>query len=79
MKIEIYKVKLYFDLYLNTAFAGHYVYFTFGCLLVDWSVCYNYMLGWLVCEKVLLKGYWQQNISTFYIKVFDLNNQNVAV
>ena len=27
----------------------------------------------------LFKGHWQQKISTSYIKVFDLNNQNIAV
>ena len=26
-----------------------------------------------------LKGHWQQKISSFYIKVFNLNSQNIAV
>ena len=29
--------------------------------------------------ECIIKGHWQQKISTFYIKVFDLNSQNVVV
>ena len=28
---------------------------------------------------IYVKGHWQQKISTFYIKVFDLNRQNIVV
>ena len=30
-------------------------------------------------EMFQVKRHWQQNISTFYTKVFDLNRQNVVV
>ena len=33
----------------------------------------------VMCHIMNFKGHWQQKISTFYVKVFDLNRQNVVV
>ena len=30
-------------------------------------------------KKQLMKGHWEQKISTFYTKVFKLNSQNIII